>query len=445
MMKLEAGCRVQDYILVERLGAGAFGEVWKVAHAHLPRTAAVKFATSDAAAQALFREGVSQFGLDHPGIVKVLDANLSAAPPFVVLEYVAGKSLRALLRERGRLEVPDAASIFRQLAEAIAYAHEKGIVHGDVKPENVMVAQGETGRLVAKLTDFQLGGFAAGARPFAPGEAGVRPSLETRGAIGTVHYLAPEQETGEPLDGRADLFALGVVLFEMLTGRLPQGRDLPSDLEPSISWWWDHLFARCYTGRERRYPGARELLDDLAAAERGPRWGDMPSQREAPKPHETRHEAAATTADLCRIRRQALARATACRVPRAGFSLAAAAVALLAVMIPFGVVASLSSAERLESLTWRSSPRVGAPRAFALFDDQASPKKIAGYYLRLSDLLDCASSQRAKNEAAAELTEVKRRAAARGYRLWERMRGGQKFVVVVHGEEVVGEFGLGDE
>jgi serine/threonine protein kinase len=423
-MKLEAGMRVQDHILVERLGSGAFGEVWKVAHAHLPRTAAIKFATSEKAVDALLREGVPQFGLDHPGIVKVLDANLSAVPPFVVLEYVEGRSLREVLRERGRLEVPDAASIFRQLAAAIAYAHEKGVIHGDVKPENVIVAGTIGADLRAKLTDFQLGASATGARPFAPGAPGVRPSLETRGAFGTYRYLAPEQEAGEPLDGRADLFGLGVVLFEMLTGRLPQGRDLPSDLEPSISWWWDHIFSRCYTGRERRYPGARELLQDIAAAEKGPRWGDMPSQRTPALP--------APRAACAEGERRALRAAEAVcarRRPTRGLSLAAAVVALLAVLVPFGMLTSMSSVERADAMRgarvvkWR-------PSRFVVRGDEGDIEAIAVSYLRVSNLLDRVGSQGEGIPVAVELAAIRRRAAERGYRIWDRVREGRKVAVI---------------
>jgi serine/threonine protein kinase len=276
-MKLERGTRVQDYTLVERLGAGAFGEVWKAAHVHLPRVAAIKFATSDTAIAALERAGVAQGRLDHPGIVKVLDANLRADPPYVVLEYVEGRSLRQLLRERGRFEIQDVASIFRQLGEALAFAHRAGVVHGDVKPENILVVEDGV-RRHARLTDFQLGSFAAGDRPEIR-DGGVRPSLKTTTPSGTYHYLAPEQELGGAIDARADLYALGVVLFEMATGTLPQGRDLPSDVNPAISWWWDHIFARSYTGRERRYASADELLQDVTAAESGPAWGEMPSQR----------------------------------------------------------------------------------------------------------------------------------------------------------------------
>ena len=176
------------------------------------------------------------------------------------------------------------SAVTRQIAEALAHAHERGVIHGDLKPENILIEQrgpgvGRGADWVVKLTDFHLGRFSSGRGP-SHDSNGLHQSLKTRGAVGTFHYMAPEQErTPGDVDGRADLFALGVCLFEMLTGHLPQGRDLPSDLNPAVSWWWDHIFSRCYTGVERRYGGADDLLEDLAAAGGGPRWGDLPSQR----------------------------------------------------------------------------------------------------------------------------------------------------------------------
>jgi len=274
-MKLEAGSKVQDYVLVERLGSGAFGEVWKAVHGVLGRVVAIKFATSDAAAPTLTRAIVSQFGLEHRGIVKVLDASLDHEPPFVLFEHVEGGTLRAVLRERGRLEIADAVSIFRKLCDALAYSHTRGIVHGDLKPENIIITPEGDPRVTdfVGVTQEEAAGLAGAA------DAGVRASLATLGAIGTYHYLAPEQERGEGVDGRADIYALGVVLFEMLTGSLPQGRDLPSEVNPYVSWWWDHIFSRCYTGKDRRYRDMTELAADLDCALTGPGYGEMPSQK----------------------------------------------------------------------------------------------------------------------------------------------------------------------
>lgn len=425
-MKLEAGSRVQDYVLVERLGAGAFGEVWKAAHAHLPRIVAIKFATSDAAAAALLREGISQFGLDHPGIVSVLDANLSAAPPYVILEYIDGKSLRQVLRERGRLEIADVSSIFRQLAAAIAHAHERGVVHGDLKPENILVSNAAGPQLRVKITDFQLGAFSAGSgRPPRPGDGGVRPSLGTGVPVGTYRYLAPEQESGGEIDARADLYALGVVLFEMLTGTLPQGRDLPSDLEPSVSWWWDHIFSRCYTGRERRYRSADELLRDVAAAAQGPRWGEMPSQRAAHPEPETRSRKP-------EIRRVAGPEPPPlCVTPRAALSAAAVAVAIASLLIPLGVLASIGAFERLPALASAADPNWlgGCPEAEER-EAAPGPAEILGRYVRAM-----AVRERVRPESCwrvdRAIEEIHDEAERRGFRIHHVVLGGRREVHLV--------------
>jgi len=297
MTKLETGTRVADMILVERIGAGSFGEVWKAIHTKESRLTAVKFAVSDEARLALLRDGVPHRGLAHPSIVRVLAVETAAEPPYVVMEHVEGKTLRQLLRERGRLEPQDVGSIFRQLTDALAHAHERGVVHGDVKPENILVIE-QGMHLVVKLTDFQVG--APRAASLSPETHGVRPSLRSAVVSGTYHYLAPEQETGQAVDGRADIFALGVVLFEMATGALPRGRDLPSEVNPALSWWWDQIFSRCYAGIERRYKDTEELRLDLRAVYAGaPAWGRLPSQiAGAPAPSRlTAAESAALAAE----------------------------------------------------------------------------------------------------------------------------------------------------
>jgi serine/threonine-protein kinase len=434
-MTLEAGLRVQDYVLVERLGAGAFGEVWKATHAHLPRVVAIKFATSDAAAAALARNGVAQFGLEHAGIVKVLDANLSAAPPYVILEYVEGSNLRQVLRERGRLEIPYATAIFRQLVDAIGYAHQRGAVHGDLKPENIIV-EGGTAALPprVKVTDFQLGGASAGVMP--AGAAGLRPSLETRGPLGTYHYLAPEQEMGGALDARVDIFALGVVLFEMLTGTLPQGRDLPSDLEPSISWWWDHIFARCYTGRDRRYRTVADLAADLAAAASGPRWGEMPSQRRPQGAGAGPQDAPRPAPASCPGRRAAALDAPRPRTPNAG----AIAVALTALLVPFGVLASIGALDRPPFAFSATLFGPEEPPVARAPDDADFLRDLVGRWVRFRDLRERAAlRERARVEQC--LASLEKRALDRGYVIRERRAGGRLRVGVFRTGEAEEEEG----
>ncbi len=258
---LAPGEKVGSYVLRERLGAGGFGEVWRAEHEVLRgRTVAIKLATAPGAARALKREGAIQAQLEHPGIVKVIDVCLGE-PPHIVYEYVRGKNLRQGLRERGgKLPEDEAREALLEVAEALAHAHGRGVVHGDLKPENILVDAGSGRR---KLTDFGLahaarveGGVALSqsleSTAFG-GDAGASAGKARGGSMG---YVAPEALEGRPIDPRADVYALGVLLFELVTGRLPQGRDLPSVVGKGIEPWWDELFMLCYTAYERRLANA---------------------------------------------------------------------------------------------------------------------------------------------------------------------------------------------
>ncbi|MHC4390804.1 MAG: serine/threonine-protein kinase [Planctomycetota bacterium] len=380
-MPIAAGRRLGDYVLVERLGRGAFGEVWKAQHVHLPRVVALKIARDESGVVALEREATGQFLLDHPGIVKVLDLHLSGECPYVVLEYVKGVSLRHMLRSRTKLEVQDAREVFAQIVAALEHAHEQGVVHGDLKPENILISTpvGRTGRAtdwVVKLTDFQVGRVDVVSSDIAdedPAESGIHMSLKTRGPIGTYRYLAPEIESGrcQP-DQRVDLYSLGVILFELLTGEIPQGRDLPSDVNPAIMWWWDHVFSRCYTGRTRRYKSIAALKRDLRGTEVGPAWGDMPSQREAQVESAA---AAVVAATQCAALPTDSQRCAGRRVGAVGQSSGVSShvshrsqasvaglmtLALLALLVPFGVMATLGPALRSHAIQRRQQAEVQA-------------------------------------------------------------------------------------
>jgi len=158
-----------------------------------------------------------------------------------------GETLKARLDREGPLPVGDALAIARQIAEGLAYAHAAGIVHRDLKPGNVMLVPNGP----VKILDFGL----AKARD---------QSLSTASAQwGTVAYMAPEQIQGEAVDACTDLWALGVVLFEMLTGRAPSGSDLPSEVSPALGTYWDEVFRRCHTRVERRYEDVDAFLREL--------------------------------------------------------------------------------------------------------------------------------------------------------------------------------------
>jgi hypothetical protein len=253
-----AGDRVSEYVLDERIGSGGCGEVWKAFHAHLPDVvAAVKIPTEPGWLDQLEREGALLHRLRGPHIVEVRGLDPRADPPYLVMEYVDGKSLRQVLAERRPIPPEDAAEIYRQALAALDAAHRAGVVHRDVKPENILIDAAGT----VKLTDFGLGRCvdARGSELLQSVAGG--PS--TRAVAGTIRYMSPEQRAGLAVDARTDLYSLGLVLFEMLVGDTPQGAELPRDIRPALPAWADAVVSRCYTRLEKRYASAAEALEDI--------------------------------------------------------------------------------------------------------------------------------------------------------------------------------------
>lgn len=217
--RLEEGggiSRVGKYRLLGKLGRGGTGQVFEALHPVLGRTVAIKMLSHALVMRPGFREHFVEeartiASLDHPNIVLVYDTEAAYATLFLVMERLPGGDLARIMRQSGRLPPVRASAILRQVAAALSHAHHKGFVHRDVKPANVAACGGEH----FKLMDFGL------ARPIPVGGAGERP----RTVDGTPHYIAPETAMGKPVDGRADIYSLGVVAFEMLAGRLPFERD----------------------------------------------------------------------------------------------------------------------------------------------------------------------------------------------------------------------------
>ena len=167
---IQKGDRISEYALLEKLGQGGFGEVWKAEHAQLPgKFVAIKIPTSVEAMDCLKQEAQFQHELDHPNIVKTIGLNTQNDPPYFIMEYVEGKNLRQLMLDDGILPPPYAIDIAVQVCEALAFAHGKGIVHKDIKPENILVEKkkvdiSKKGKAVlhyVKLTDLGLGTFPA--------------------------------------------------------------------------------------------------------------------------------------------------------------------------------------------------------------------------------------------------------------------------------------------
>ena len=229
-LALTSGMRLGAYEIVDLIGAGGMGEVYRARDTRLDRTVAIKVLPASLAADAQLRERFDRearaiSSLNHPHICTLFDIGHEADTHFLVLEYLVGETLADRLQPGGRsLSVSEAIAIAIQIADALDRAHRSGIVHRDLKPANVMLINSGTARAspVAKLLDFGL------ARTTAPVVATssfsmlptTPPALTAQGAIlGTFQYMAPEQIEGLEADPRTDLFALGGLLFEMLTGR----------------------------------------------------------------------------------------------------------------------------------------------------------------------------------------------------------------------------------
>src|SRR4029079_654901 len=212
------------------------------------------------------REGAAIHGLIHPNIVRAMGFDPYADPPYLTMEYVPGTSLRPLISGQ-QLSIDQAMGVMKQVLAGLDYAHNQGIVHQDVKPENILIhertrAEGYAGQGLVKVTDFGLGRAAAST---AVGSIVYSASLNDAAGkeiAGTLDYMAPEQRSGSNIDRRADLYACGVVLYELLTGERPAGTDLPSELDAKIPRHLDEAFKHSYARIDKRFATA----DDFARA-----------------------------------------------------------------------------------------------------------------------------------------------------------------------------------
>jgi serine/threonine protein kinase len=207
------------YRLDRIIGNGGMGAVFGGIHLQLGRQVAVKILradySSDTIAHARFvREARASARIEHPNAVHVYDfGSIPEVGSFLVMEFADGVSLRQMINERGRLPLDLALDLLRQTAAALEAAHANGVVHRDVKPENLMVCVDADGRRVVKVVDFGIAKLVS--------SDGATQLTSPQDLIGTPRYMAPEIFTGEEVDGRVDVYALGIVLFEMLTGRAP--------------------------------------------------------------------------------------------------------------------------------------------------------------------------------------------------------------------------------
>ena len=217
---VQPGDRIASYTVERRLGAGGMGEVWRARDERLGRDVAIKLllphpSNADERVRAFQFEARAAGTLNHTNVLTVYDVGDHGGAPYLVTECLDGESLRARLGA-GALPVDAAVDIALQVARGLGAAHERGIVHRDLKPENIFLAL--DGRV--KILDFGLATLHELTPPLAPSQE--RPAETTRSLVaGTAGYMAPEQVRGEAVDRRADIFALGAVLYEMLAGRRP--------------------------------------------------------------------------------------------------------------------------------------------------------------------------------------------------------------------------------
>jgi len=276
-MPLERGNSIGSYRVLFRLGSGGMGEVWKGQDTRSGREVAIKVLSPEAVSDSdrmrrFAMEANATSALDHPNILAVYEVGQSEAGPYIVTEYVDGETVRSLLMS-GPLPLARALDIAAQAAEGVGNAHGAGVIHRDLKPENLMVRRDGS----VKILDFGL------AKLLRPGESSSGIAVEGLTAagmvIGTAGYLSPEQLRGDKASERSDVFALGVVLYEMATGENPFRRnnavdtftailrDDPPPFDPRLGPVPVELplaLGKALAKKaEERYPSARELATDL--------------------------------------------------------------------------------------------------------------------------------------------------------------------------------------
>ena len=284
----ELADRFPQFEILELLGHGGMGAVYKARQKSLDRFVALKIINPDAADDAGFaerfaREARALAKLSHPNIVAVYDFGESDSIFYFVMEFIDGANLRQLIESK-ELTPEQALEIVPKVCEALQFAHDQGIVHRDIKPENILVGvQPSSGRASAgvqvKIADFGL------AKLLRESESESKHLTATHQVMGTPRYMAPEQMEGSRgVDHRADIYSLGVVFYEMLTGELPLGRfALPSE-KVRVDVRLDEVVLRSLEKEpERRYQHASDVKTDLSAI-REPEAAQIPLPRSADSP-----------------------------------------------------------------------------------------------------------------------------------------------------------------
>ena len=268
---LEIGSFLSDrYEILSKVGAGGMSDVYKAKDHILSRFVAIKVLkqefSEDSSFVTKFRaEAQSAAGLEHPNIVNIYDVGSENGLYYIVMEYVEGITLKTYIEKKGQLSFKESASIAIQVARGIEAAHNKNIIHRDIKPQNVIISK--EGKV--KVTDFGIAKAATS-------------NTITSNVMGSVHYTSPEQARGGYCDERSDIYSLGITIYEMVTGRVPFDGDTtvavaiahineamvpPSNIEPSVPVALEQIIFKCTQKRpNQRYSSCADLIKDLRHA-----------------------------------------------------------------------------------------------------------------------------------------------------------------------------------
>lgn len=275
------------YSIQSRLGQGAMGAVYLAQDKRLQRPVALKVLNLDLPAEQragyarqLEQEARAAARLNHPNIITIYECGFANSLPFIAMELIDGPSLKELLAKGRQFSIDKILKIARQLLKGLAYAHSMGVVHRDIKPANIMFNSSGT----LKLTDFGIAHLIAG------------DWTHTNALSGSPCYMSPEQVRSVPLDGRSDLFSVGTVMYELLTGRLPFAGDnmasivyqimfeappAPAEINPKVPSWLSDVVMTCLQkDPQQRYQDAEACIKVLKAGGRPPAAGAKPAQPE---------------------------------------------------------------------------------------------------------------------------------------------------------------------